>query len=144
MYSRHYRVPLFYDLTPFQISREKLSNFFVGILVETMTPKGHFEINWPLVILQIIGLQSRIIKVFLDPKTNNLLMRVRKILESKYHFSYILLSFSIKHKSTPVSIIIIKMDQVPFFFKKLQVSYISRQHSYQSSCTEFIIILIYI
>ena len=21
---------------------------FIGILVETMTPKGHFEINWPL------------------------------------------------------------------------------------------------
>ena len=73
-----------------------------------------------LVILQIIGLQSRIIKVFLDPKTNNLLMRVRKILESKYHFSYILLSFSIKHKSTPVSkIIIIKMDRVSFFFWKI-------------------------
>ena len=25
-----------------------LPNFFVGILVETMTPKGHFEIKWPL------------------------------------------------------------------------------------------------
>ena len=27
---------------------QKLSNFFVGILVETMTPKRRFEINWPL------------------------------------------------------------------------------------------------
>ena len=27
---------------------QKLSNYFVGILVETMTPQGHFEINWPL------------------------------------------------------------------------------------------------
>ena len=46
---KHYRVPLSYDLTTFQILGQKLSNFFVGILVETMTPKGHFEINWPLV-----------------------------------------------------------------------------------------------
>ena len=45
---KHYRVPLTYDLTTFQILGQKLSNFFVGILVETMTPKGHFEINWPL------------------------------------------------------------------------------------------------
>ena len=30
------------------ILRQNLSNFFVGKLVETMTPKGHFEINWPL------------------------------------------------------------------------------------------------
>ena len=28
---------------------QNLSNFSVGILVETMTPEGHFEINWPLV-----------------------------------------------------------------------------------------------
>ena len=40
---------LSYDLTTFQIQGQNLSNFFVGILVETMTPKGHFEINWPLV-----------------------------------------------------------------------------------------------
>ena len=39
---------LFYDLTTFQILGQKLSNFFIGILVQTMTPKGHFEINWPL------------------------------------------------------------------------------------------------
>ena len=32
----------------FKILGQNLSNFFVGILVETMTPKGHFEINWPL------------------------------------------------------------------------------------------------
>ena len=25
---------------------KKLSNFFVGILVETMTAKGHFELNF--------------------------------------------------------------------------------------------------
>ena len=35
-----YRVPLSYDLTPFQISRAEI--------VETMTLKGHFEINWHL------------------------------------------------------------------------------------------------
>ena len=35
----------FVDLTTFQILGQNLSNFFVGILVETMTPKGHFEIN---------------------------------------------------------------------------------------------------
>ena len=27
---------------------QNLSNFFIGILVQTMTPKRHFEINWPL------------------------------------------------------------------------------------------------
>ena len=32
----------------FKFLGQILSNFFVGILVETMTPKGHFEINWPL------------------------------------------------------------------------------------------------
>ena len=47
MYQRHYRhrVPLSYDLTTFQILGQKLSKFFVGILVETMTTKEHFEIN---------------------------------------------------------------------------------------------------
>ena len=49
LYYRHYRVPLFYDLTPFQILGQKFVKFFIGILVQTMTPKGHFEINWPLV-----------------------------------------------------------------------------------------------
>ena len=32
----------------FKFLGQKLSKFFVGILVQTMTPKGHFEINWPL------------------------------------------------------------------------------------------------
>ena len=41
-------MPLSYDLTPFQFLGQKLSNFFVGILVQMMTLKGHFEINWPL------------------------------------------------------------------------------------------------
>ena len=34
-----------YDLTTFQILGQKFVKFFVGILVQTMTPKGHFEIN---------------------------------------------------------------------------------------------------
>ena len=38
----------FVNLPTFQILGQKLSNFFVGILVETMIPKGHFEINSPL------------------------------------------------------------------------------------------------
>ena len=54
VYQRHSRMPLSYDLTPFQILGQKfvkflgrnLSNFFLGILVQTMTPKGHFEMNW--------------------------------------------------------------------------------------------------
>ena len=49
MYERHYRVHLSYDLTLFQILGQKFVKFFVGILVLTMTPKGHFKINWPLV-----------------------------------------------------------------------------------------------
>ena len=48
MYQRHYRVPLSYNLTPFQVLRQNLSKNFVDILVQTMTPKRHFEINWPL------------------------------------------------------------------------------------------------
>ena len=32
----------------FSDSRAEIFNFFVGILVQTMTPKGQFEINWPL------------------------------------------------------------------------------------------------
>ena len=48
MYQRHYGVPLSYGLTNFQILGQKISKFFVGILVQTMTPKGHFEINLPL------------------------------------------------------------------------------------------------
>ena len=38
----------FVDLTTFQILGQNLSNIFVGNLVQTMTPKGHFEINSPL------------------------------------------------------------------------------------------------
>jgi hypothetical protein len=38
-------VPLSYKLTTFKIPGQKLSIFFVVILVETMTPRGHFEIN---------------------------------------------------------------------------------------------------
>ena len=47
----HYRVPLSYDLTTFQILGQKFVKFFgcilvqKDILVQTMTPKGHFEIN---------------------------------------------------------------------------------------------------
>ena len=44
-------VPLSYDLTTSQILGQKFVKFFVGILVQIMT---HFEINWPLVIDQII------------------------------------------------------------------------------------------
>ena len=36
---------LSYDLTTFQILGQNLSKNFVGILVQTMTPKGHSEIN---------------------------------------------------------------------------------------------------
>ena len=31
---------------------EILEKNFVGILVQTMTPKGRFEINWPLALRQ--------------------------------------------------------------------------------------------
>ena len=43
---------LSYDLTTFQILGQKLSNFFFGFMVQTMTPKRHFEINWPLPMLK--------------------------------------------------------------------------------------------
>ena len=33
-------------------SRSEFVKFFGGILVQTMTPKGHFEINWPLGVTQ--------------------------------------------------------------------------------------------
>ena len=32
-------------------SGQKSRNNFVGIFVQTMKPKGHFEINWPLVCI---------------------------------------------------------------------------------------------
>ena len=31
---------------------EILKKKIVGFLVETMTPKGHFEINWPLDVVK--------------------------------------------------------------------------------------------
>ena len=49
MYQRHYGAPLSYDLTTFQILGQKFSNFFIGILVQSMTSIGHFEITRPLV-----------------------------------------------------------------------------------------------
>ena len=45
IYQRHYGVPLSYDLNTFQTLGQKFSKNFVGTLVQTMTPKGHFEIN---------------------------------------------------------------------------------------------------
>ena len=38
----------FVDFTTFQILGQKFVKFFFGILVQTMTPKVHFETNWPL------------------------------------------------------------------------------------------------
>ena len=55
----------------FKFLGQKFSNFFVGILVQTMTSKGHFEINWPLVhnktyfSLLLTGLQLMCIVLFL-------------------------------------------------------------------------------
>ena len=49
VYQKHYRVPWSYDLTTFQILGQKLSKFIVDVLVQTMVPKGQFEMNWPLV-----------------------------------------------------------------------------------------------
>ena len=71
----------FVDLPTFQILGQKLSNFFVGVLVETMVPKGHFEINWPLVfrktlwfflllILQQVKSKYVLIYRFFSVKTN--------------------------------------------------------------------------
>ena len=40
-----FSMPLSYDLTTFQILGQKFVKFFIGILVQTMTPRGHFEIN---------------------------------------------------------------------------------------------------
>ena len=37
-----------YDLTTFQFLGQIFVKFFVGILVQMMTPEGHFEISWPL------------------------------------------------------------------------------------------------
>ena len=40
-----YGVPLSCDLTTFQNLGQTFSKIFVGILVQVMTPKGHFEMN---------------------------------------------------------------------------------------------------
>ena len=45
---------LSYDLTTFQILGQKFAKFFVGILVQTIIPKGHFEISWPLTIADLL------------------------------------------------------------------------------------------
>ena len=54
MYWRHYRVLLSYGLTTLKILGQNLSNSFIGLLVQMMTPNGHFEINWPLVSCIIV------------------------------------------------------------------------------------------
>ena len=41
----YYKVPLSYDLTTFQSLGQKFVKFFVGILVQTMTPKGHLKLT---------------------------------------------------------------------------------------------------
>ena len=42
--------------------RAEIIKFFVGILFQTMTPKGHFEIKWPFaawtILLWVINLQQ--------------------------------------------------------------------------------------
>ena len=50
MYQRHYRVPLSYDLTPFQIFRAEIINFFCWYFGRNDDTKGHFEINRPLML----------------------------------------------------------------------------------------------
>ena len=70
-------MPLFCWFHHFLDSREEIVKFFfVGILVETMTPKGHFEINWPLAetIWQGFKMQinsdSYVLSCSPDPTTN--------------------------------------------------------------------------
>ena len=41
---------LYYKKVPLFCCFDHFSNSFVGILVQTMKPKEHFEINWPSVI----------------------------------------------------------------------------------------------
>ena len=43
-----YSIPYTRHLTTFQILGHEFVKFFVGILVQTMTTKGQFEINWRL------------------------------------------------------------------------------------------------
>ena len=63
------------DLTTFQILGQNLSNFFVGILAQTMTPKGHFEINWPLVDLQVASLCSTYVNPICISKVKSNIMQ---------------------------------------------------------------------
>ena len=44
-----------------QILGQKFVKFFVGILVQTMTPKAHFEINGPLPSENLCALRIRIL-----------------------------------------------------------------------------------
>ena len=51
----------FVDFTTFQILGQKFVKFFFGILVQMMTPKGNFEINWTLMsaaVLQILNIKG--------------------------------------------------------------------------------------
>ena len=70
----------------FKFLGQKLSNFFVGILVETMTPKGHFEINWPLVgIVKNIFISV----VSLKQTTSHPYLSIRQILVQIEILSYL-------------------------------------------------------
>ena len=44
--------------------RAEIQKYFVGIFVQTMKPKGHFEINWPLMITftNLVNRESHIFK----------------------------------------------------------------------------------
>ena len=69
-------MPLSFDLAPFQILGQKFVKFFVGILVQTMTPKGHFEINWPLVGSKC---QTFVLFVFKEEKLSSLLQNTGSV-----------------------------------------------------------------
>ena len=45
-------------------SGQKSRNNFVGIFVQTMKPKRHFQINWPLAYLVLNQFQQKIVKTF--------------------------------------------------------------------------------
>ena len=61
-------MPLFVDFTTFLILGRNLSKFFVGILVQKMTPKGLFEIKWPLAAIMFI---AKIMLIPLHKKRSN-------------------------------------------------------------------------
>ena len=68
-----------------------MSNFMVGILVETMKPKGHFEINRPS--LELLSSASEVFDTFISPRMSILIIgltaRCEKlgiILETKGQF----------------------------------------------------------